>query len=258
MYNIERKALIIDMLEKENTINVVQLAEMLGTSKETIRRDLRELEQKGLIKRTHGGAIYEAPSNSVSEHPFTTREIQHYLEKAAICKCAAAFVEDGDTIFVDNSSTTINLLKHIRPTYQVTVITNSIRLLVESTMVNNPNLTIISLGGIFRAKNLSLSGGISVENAGNFRPNKTFMSCRSIGLDTGLCDGSIYEMETKRTMLKTSGNVYVLADHSKFHGNGPVYLAELDCVARIITDGKTDKDILRQLSMRGIEITVAE
>lgn len=197
MYNVERKALIMDMLEKKNAVSVTQLAEMLKISKETVRRDLRELEQDGMIRRTHGGAVCEQQSNSVTEHPFNVREVQHYAEKARICQCAATYVQDGDTIFVDNSSTTITLLKNINPSYQLTVITNSIRQLFESTSINNANMTIISLGGVFRAKNYSLAGSLSVDSARNFRPSKAFISCRAIE-QSGFSDGSIYEVETKR------------------------------------------------------------
>ncbi len=257
MYNIERKALIVDLLEKNNTVSVIQLAQMLNISKETVRRDLRELEQEGLIKRTHGGAILEVPSNS-SEYPFNVREIQRFAEKAIICKRAAQFIEDGDTIFVDNSSTTMNLLKHINPHYQVTVITNSIRLLIESTTINNPHLTLISLGGIFRAKNYSLAGVMSIDWARNFRPNKAFISCRSVRPDTGLSDGSIYEVDTKRALIQTAQEVYLLADHSKFKDTGTVHLADVSSVQWIITDKGADKESLRQLEMKGIKIAIAD
>lgn len=256
MYNIERKSLIIDLLEKNNTVSVAQLAEMLDISKETVRRDLRELEQEGMIKRTHGGAVLEAHSNNVSEYPFAFREIQHYAEKDRICKKAGQFIEDGDTVFIDNSSTTINLIKNINPAYQVTVITNSIRLLMESAILNNHNLTIISLGGIFRAKNYSLAGVMSIEWAKNFRPNKAFLSCRSIRSDLGLSDGSIYEVDTKRALIETAQKVYVLADYSKFKENGSVFLADLAKVDTIITDDQISPESKRSIEMKGVKLII--
>ena len=256
MYNVERKALIMDMLEKENAVSVTQLAEVLKISKETVRRDLRELEQDGMIRRTHGGAVCEQQSASVSEHPFNVREVQHYAEKALICKCAAEYVQDGDTIFVDNSSTTISLLKNINPLYQITVVTNSIRQLFESTTINNQNMTIISLGGVFRAKNYSLAGSLSVDSARNFRPSKAFISCRAIEV-SGLSDGSIYEVETKRALIATAREVIVLADSSKFEETGTVYLADLKKATRVITDAGISKDAIRMLEIAGVEVVIA-
>ena len=256
MYNVERKALIMDMLEKENAVSVTQLAEVLKISKETVRRDLRELEQDGMIRRTHGGAVCEQQSASVSEHPFNVREVQHYAEKALICKCAAKYVQDGDTIFVDNSSTTISLLKNINPLYQITVVTNSIRQLFESTTLNNQNMTIISLGGVFRAKNYSLAGSLSVDSARNFRPSKAFISCRAIEA-SGLSDGSIYEVETKRALISTAKEVIVLADSSKFEETGTVYLADLKTATRVITDNEVSKESIRMMEMAGVEVVIA-
>jgi len=256
MYNIERKALIVDILEKRNAVSVAELAKMLKFSNETVRRDLRELEQDGMIRRTHGGAVFEQPNNAASEHSFNVREIQHYAEKALICKKAAQYVQDGDTIFVDNSSTTISLLKNINPNYQITVVTYSIRQLFESTTLNSQNMTIISLGGVFRAKNYSLAGSLSVDSARIFRPSKAFISCRAIEA-TGLSDGSIYEVETKRALIATAREVIVLADSSKFEETGTVYLAALNTATRVITDDKVGQDTIRMLEMAGVEVVIA-
>ncbi|MEY8439741.1 DeoR/GlpR family DNA-binding transcription regulator [Anaerotruncus colihominis] len=257
MYNIERKALIVSLLKKDSKVSVNQLAQMLEISKETVRRDLRELEQDGLIQRTHGGAVLETSGGNTSEYPFKMREIQNYEEKAKICKAAAQLIEDGDTIFIDNSSTTISLIKNINPAYQVTVITNSIKLLIESVNVNNPNLVMISLGGIFRAKNLSLTGILANEWVHNFRPNKAFLSCRAIRPESGFIDGSIYEVDTKRAMIDNAQHVYVLADHSKFHEQGAVYLTDFSKVELVITDDGADEESLRMLGLRGVKTHVA-
>lgn len=256
MYSVERKALIMSLLEKENVVSVVQLANELKISKETARRDLRELERDGMLHRTHGGAVYEPQTSSISESPFNVREICHYPEKVAICKTAAEFVKDGDTIYVDNSSTTLNLLKYINPQYQITIITNSIRFLLESVSYRNANRTLISLGGIFREKNYSLAGILSLDNARSFRPNKAFISCRAIEANV-LSDGSLYEIEVKRAFIATSKETFVLADHSKFKETGPFYLTDLSKVSHIITDDKIDEESVRTLEQSGLSVTVA-
>lgn len=257
MYNVERKAQIMNLLEKENVVSVVQLAEMLKISKETVRRDLRELEQDGMIQRTHGGAVYDAQVSSVSEDPYKVREIRNYSEKQVICKAAAQYVQDGDTIYVDNSSTTISLLKYINPQHQVTIVTNSIRFLLESVPYENPNITFISLGGVFRAKNYSVAGILSLDNARNFRPNKAFISCRAIEL-SGLSDGSIFEIEVKRAMLDASKESFVLADYTKFNKTGTVHLAKLSKISHIITDDKVDVEAIHMLERAGTDVIVAQ
>lgn len=90
-----------------------QLFEILQVSKETIRRDLKEMEEAGIIQRVHGGAVLSEASKGVKEYPLLTREIRNYSEKIRLCQKAAEYIEDGDTIFIDNSSTTLNLVSYI-------------------------------------------------------------------------------------------------------------------------------------------------
>ena len=110
-YSIERKTKILKTLEKDGRVEVETLAKELNVSKETIRRDLREMEQEGLLKRTHGGAVSINSTQQSPEYPYLMREIQCLEEKERICKKAASLVKDGDTIFIDNSSTNISILK---------------------------------------------------------------------------------------------------------------------------------------------------
>lgn len=257
MYNVERKALIVKILQKDNTASVKQLAEILQISKETVRRDLNELEMEGLVRRTHGGAVLENFNNNTSESPFKVREIQNYEEKAKICKAAAKLIKDGDTIFVDNSSTTISLINNLDPNIQVTVITNSIKLLIESTFVNNPNLVMISLGGILRAKNLSLTGVLTNEWVHNFHPNKAFLSCRAVCPKTGFSDGSVYEVDTKRLMIENAQHVYIMADYTKFHEVGAVHLVDFSDVEMVITDDNISEEDIHIMEMKGVKILVA-
>ena len=256
MFSIERKALIINQLEERGVVTVAQLAEMLAISKETIRRDLRELERDGMIKRTHGGAVLEIPENAAAEYPLKFREIKHHVEKKRLCVEAAKYIENGDTIFIDNSSTTVNLLGNINPSYQVTVVTNSIQLLMESAWLGNPNLTMISLGGVFRAKNYSLTGGLAAEWARTFRPDKSFISCRSINAEIGLSDGSIHELDTKRALIESTRKLYVLADHSKFLENGSFFFCDLSKVHMIITDNQVDEESVRQLRSKNVNLLI--
>lgn len=114
MYSIERKAEILKFLEQDGKIEVNILAEHFNTSKETIRRDLKDLEAQGALTRTHGGAVSIKLQNAqtdtpIHEYPLEVRGIQNYTQKQEICKKAVSFIEDGDTVFVDNSSTTMYL-----------------------------------------------------------------------------------------------------------------------------------------------------
>lgn len=261
MYNIERKSEIINLLETNKNVNVAELAKMFETSKETIRRDLRELEQEGALVRTHGGAmpiVTKTNSSSMQdEYPVNVRGIRNFHEKQSICKLAASYIQPEDTVFVDNSSTTAYLAQYVPANIPVTFITNSIQFLIEASKLNNQNHMYICLGGIFKSSNLSIYGNMSLDNAKNYYPNKAFLSCSGISANRMITDSSIQELETKKLMIELSNNVYILADHSKFEKDGQIFLSSFNNINHIITDQKMNIDNCHYLDNYGIKLTIA-
>jgi DeoR family transcriptional regulator, fructose operon transcriptional repressor len=258
MYKIERKSEIINMLEQAGKVNVNDLSQRFSASRETIRRDLEEMELDGVLKRTHGGAVFYNGNHSTPfELPVVVREIQRYSEKNEICKKAVSLIRDGDNIFVDNSSTCLCLMKYIPSELKVTIITNSIKLLTESVSVSSPNHMVVCLGGILNAANHSLYGNTALKNAAEFYPNISFMSCT--GVQPGrLTDSSFLEVDIKRMMIERSNKAYILADYSKFEKSGQVFLADFSQITAVITDGKTPKEQSSFLENSGVSILFAE
>lgn len=258
-YSIERKNRILDILEAEGRVEVEFLAQDMNVSKETIRRDLRELEEESLLKRTHGGAVCpDSPHQTAEEYPYLIREIQFLEEKEKICRKAASLIKNGDTIFIDNSSTNIAILKYINPEYSVTIITNSVRILLESTRQENDNFVYILLGGIFRCKNYSCTGDIANEIANRFRPSKAFISCYGIDKEGLLFDSSMYEMEVKKILLRHTEKVYITADHSKLGRTGGMQLSTLNQVNYLICDCPLTEEMQKEMDLYNVEVLVAE
>jgi DeoR family fructose operon transcriptional repressor len=255
IYSIERKSEILKILEQNGRAGVNELSTIFNSSRETIRRDLREMGEKGLLKRTHGGAVFDGSiSSTAPEFPVGVREIQRFKEKNAICKSAASFIKNGDSIFVDNSSTCLYLVQYIPADFQITLITNSIKLLIESMESNHAKIMIICLGGFFNGSNLSTYGNISQKNAAEFYPNKSFMSCAGIHLPDQLTDSSILEVDTKRLMIERSQEVFILADYTKFDRSGPVFLSNFLSIDYLITDQKANPDQFAPLEKAGVKV----
>ena len=225
MFSIERQSLILELLEQEGKVEVQDLAARFATSKETIRRDLKEMESTGILKRMHGGAVIVAEKHSEGyELPLMARGVQKYDEKQRICREAAKLLEDGDTIFLDNSSTTMNLLRYVPKDIKITILTNSIQVMLEAGKLNNNNIIVISVGGMFNVKNYAIVGELSKSFAQNFFPDKAIMSCRGIDEKSGMTEAGILELELKRDMLTRSKQFILLADYSKFGLIGAVHL----------------------------------
>lgn len=248
MYGHERKAAITSLLQSQTSVNVNDLAKLLKTSKETIRRDLRELEEEGVLERTHGGAIAKteihttkpvtnfSDNSTANQFPFAIRHMYNIPEKIAICKKAASLIKDRDTIFIDNSSSTLFLAQYIPKDIHVTIITNSIKVLSESAALGNPNFTLIALAGFYNAGNFSMYGSRAIKSAEDFFPNKTFISCTGLSETGKLTDISLNEVDIKQALMQKSDEVFVLIDHTKFGAKGPFYLSNFENVDYIITD----------------------
>lgn len=248
MYSQERKARIIDMLGEQSSVSVSMLAELLQASKETIRRDLSALEAEGILSRTHGGAILNANTPNVgtaakygdsilnNEYPFVQRHARNIPAKKKIAQKAAALIEDRDTIFIDNSSTTLFLLDYIPRDLHLTIITNSIKVLLESAKLENPNLSLISLAGFYNCNNYSVYGSRTIKSAMEFYPDKAFFSCTGVSLNKLLTDISLNEVDTKQAIMDKSRESYLLVDHTKFEVDGPFFLSGYEKIDYIVTD----------------------
>jgi len=259
MLGFERKAEIATLLESAGRIDVASLSGRFGVCRETIRRDLRELEKAGAVRRTHGGAVVDAAAaDSPQEFPVSVRGIQRQEEKLLICRKAAAMIEDGDTLFMDNSSTTLYMLRFVPRELRVTIVTNSLGLLLEAMRVGNRNLRFVCLGGDFKESNMSFSGAISQRVAKDYYPSKAFMSCASVNPRTMFTDSSADEVDTKRLMIESSHVVVILADHTKFERMGQVFLADFSSVDCVVTDPATELSTLEYLTRAGTRLVVAE
>lgn len=262
MYSIERKAEIMNLLSQNSSLSVDGLAERFQVSKETIRRDLRQMEKDGSLVRTHGGAVpskkgffnqlssssaaeshITAPAGNTAqlpEAPVNIRGMVNTELKRRLCKAAASYIQSGDTIYVDNSSTPIFIPQYVSDYISVTFITNSILFLTEAAKYNKPNQTVICLGGIFKGSNLSTYGNITTQNASDYFPNKTFLSCTGITALRSITDSGIEEVIIKKQMINCSKEVFVLADHTKFEQDGQIFLSSFDHIDYVITDRKVD------------------
>ena len=270
MLAIERKNYILEVLRTNKTLKVNDMAERFNLSKETIRRDLREFERQGLLKKTHGGAVLAAtegnfsapPHPSVarpdySELPIGVRRESHTAEKELICKAAAATLRNNDVVYIDNSSTCISLVTFIPSDLSVTIITNSLVVIMEAYKVNNPNLSLFCVPGFFNSNNLSLYGNQTVKIVEEFFPNKAFISCAGVIPDSRLADTSMYEIETKRSFMRKSEKVFLLVDADKFNKSAPYLLSDMHLVDCIITDRRNPKFNWQLLDSIGMEIILA-
>ena len=239
-----RQTKLLSMLERNGAVRTKELAELLGVVPETIRRDMEELEQKGLLRRIHGGAV--TPIAGEVESPAFERELKNSQVKDDLCRAAARELANGDFAFADNSTTLLNLVRHVDNSKDVSLLTNSIRMLFEVQRHSKTNVTMISVGGVLSTYNMSLSGQLTQESGGLY-PNKAFVSCTGFSLDAGFTDTSVFEINTKIRMMSLASQVIMVMDHSKFEKRGLVRFGGLEAVDVLITDRLPEADYRQKM-----------
>ncbi|MDR1745027.1 MAG: DeoR/GlpR family DNA-binding transcription regulator [Planctomycetota bacterium] len=236
MLGIERRQKIIDKLRAEQKVFVAELAGSLRVTQETIRRDLEKLEAKGLLQRSHGGAVLLAPGNE--DLSFARRTADNYDLKQMIAVKAAGLVSDGSSIMADSSSTVLALFELLSTRRELTVITNSVKILNDFA---GANLNLVSCGGELRAHSLSLVGSAACRTLSTYNVDLAIFSCKGLDRDRGVTESNEPEAFVKQVMAKQAKRVVLLADHTKFDH---VVLAnaltwtDIDCVITDVQPGR--------------------
>jgi DeoR/GlpR family transcriptional regulator of sugar metabolism len=213
-------------------VSVVELEERFGVSPMTARRDLAELERRGALRRTHGGAVLPSPSSQ--EDSFARRLDVARPEKRALADAAVAALSENDSVFLDSSTTSFYVARRIAATQLgVTVLTNSLPIVELLFNEGGPRLEVIGMGGTLRRLNRSFVGPFAVQTVHGHFADHLFFSVKAIAAGGMLTDADPLEAEVKRTMIGQAGRSTLLIDRSKLSARGLTAIApvsDLSCV----------------------------
>ena len=250
----DRRAKIVQMITSERMVKVNDLIKTFNVSIETIRRDLKYLEDSGYIRRVYGGAVVKSMYGL--EPDYSSREIKNYNEKVAIGRKTVDLVDDGDTIAIDIGTTTLEFARALKGNKKVTVITNAI--LIAAALADDDNIRVIMLGGNVRKGDLSTSGFLSENDISLFNVDKIFLGIGGITIDEGITDYHIEESNLRRHILKKTHIVIGLADFSKFGVIAMNKVCDIEKINFLVTDDKTDKLMISKIRTLGIKVLIAE
>ncbi len=247
----ERKDTIIQMLEEEGSVKVSKLTKLFDVSIETIRRDLESLEKEGLLKRVYGGAVLK--KNEVQKLNYINREKEFINEKREIAKIAIKYIEDGQSIALNDSTTNIEIARELKNNFkELTVITNS--LMIANELDDAESFTVILAGGILNSKERAFFGELPKKLLSNFIADKAFISVGGVSLIRGITDFMPEEVQIEKGLIEISQETIILADSSKMDKISLIKLEDIHEVNLIITDSKLDSKILNNYLKNGIEI----
>jgi DeoR/GlpR family transcriptional regulator of sugar metabolism len=241
---IQRLQEIVEVVTKEELISFSTLCKKFGASSATIRRDLQTLESQGLIKRVHGGAQAIKSKTNILESPYNKRLTQHIEEKRLIAKLAMQDIHDGDTLFLDSSTTICELATFLaKSNLKIMAITNDIH--VGNILQDHPTIELLIIGGLIRSSFYSTQGIFAETMLSQLQADIYFMGVDAIHPQHGACIYHIAELNCKRLMIEHSQKHYVLCDHTKFMKQEGIQICPISSIDKIITDDKLDTDIVK-------------
>jgi DeoR family fructose operon transcriptional repressor len=230
---VERRRRILTSLERSAAITTDRFAADLGVSPETVRRDLIELERRGMLRRVHGGAASLAEL-ALQESSYGERVHEQSEAKRAIGAAAAALVASGQTIVIDVGTTSFEVARALRHDLHATIATPS--LLVAAELATRPHVQVLVAGGRVRPGDLACSGAETVDFFRDLHTDIAFLGSGAISSTAGLTDYHRDEVPTKRVIIANAKQAFVLADSSKFDRAARYRVCELSDLDGIVTD----------------------
>lgn len=250
----ERYVEILELLKGRTILRTQDIIEHLGVSRETVRRDLKRLEEQGLVRRVYGGVT--SVRRALDEPPYATRESSQADEKRAIGMAAAELVSDGEVVILDGGTTVMEVARQLHRVANLTVLTNSLRAAYELTP--NPSISVYVLGGRVRQGDVSTSGYLAESGLRDFHVDKAIIGAGGVSPDEGVTDYYEPEARLRRLMTERASQVIVVADHTKMGAVAFVNCCDAKSIDVCVTSWRADEQIVRELRGKGVEVIVAQ
>lgn len=250
MYAEERQDTIVERARGKGRVEVASLASALDVSLETVRRDLGVLEKRGVLRRTHGGAV---PVERMRFEPeVSERQTERVAEKARIAEAALDFLPERGTVALDAGTTTAALADLLPAGRELTVLTNCLP--IASALASNPSIRVVISGGRVRGRTLATVDDAAARFLDDFAPEVAFVGANGISAERGLTTPDEGEAAAKKALVRSAGRVIALADHTKVGQEHFVRFARPGEVDVLITDRGLDESAAEELRRAGMEV----
>lgn len=252
MFREERLRLIMEKITDKKVVHVNDLSRIFNCSPSMIRLDLKELESRGLLSRTHGGAIMV--DNSNQEYAFHKTLLQlrretYQEEKSRIGKAVVDLIHDGDSVMIDGGSTTYYVAQNLNQKRGLTIITTS--LLLMPVVCSIPDAKVFLTGGLYYGEFDEMIGEITLESIGRFKPDHTIMGVDGISIEYGITSTEPTVAPLKRKMVSNSRDLIVVSDFTKFGKVCLLPVTDLSRVQKIVADDKVSQQMAEAIRDKG-------
>jgi DeoR/GlpR family transcriptional regulator of sugar metabolism len=240
------------LLRSQGTVHIHDLAALFHASLDTIRRDLRQMEDAGHLRRIHGGAVL--PNMSAESYTERAQELQP--ERAAIAqKTARELIADDAVAFFDSGTTICEVARHLKPSFRGTVITVNPMIAVE--LAGHPNAEVIMLGGAFRKKDMAVCGTTTIDEIRKYNADIALLGTCALHPEAGLSTTSAEERASKAAMIAQSAEIIAVTTADKLETSLPHRVCDIDAISHLVTGRKLSAGYLANYSKRGMNVILA-
>lgn len=248
MLTVERRQFILEILRRDKKVLSSELSAVLKVSEDTIRRDLRELAESGLLQRVHGGALLTSPATA----SYTDRQKQAPEEKEAIARTAAKLVRPGQVVILDGGTTTLQVARHLPLDLQATIVTNSPPIAIA--LAEHPNIEVVMLGGQLYKKALVNVGAATVEALRLIRADLCLLGVCSLHPEAGISVPNLNEAYVKRAMISRSAEVVGLATAAKLDTAASYVVESIQALTYLVTAPTVANKLLTAYKELGLTV----
>ena len=250
----QRRKYILDHIVKDGFVKVSELAESLGVTQTTIRKDLNYLEAQGVLQRAHGSAI--PPSQQIMDINLSAKKLINYEAKQKIAEKAASLIKSDDSILIASGSTITLFAEALKPKGRLNVVSISVN--ISAHLGDIPGITVMQVGGILYGNTLSVLGAEASSTIENLFCSKVFIGIDGLDLDYGITCGTGEEASITQKMIQSAQTSIVLADSSKLGKRGFARICELGDIDILITDSGMPMETRQRIENMGVQLIIAE
>lgn len=250
----ERKQRLTSYLAKQKTASITELSRFTGVSEMTVRRDLAELQQEGIVKRTHGGAVYVQQLAGESDFESKQDIMAEQKEKLA-AYAAQTFVQDDAVVFLEGGTTVTKVSRYLNHYTGLTLVTNGL-ITAAALRPLSRNNTVLCCGGMIRELSMTLVGSESEQYFAQFHAHYAFLSAQGLTAKHGFTDPNLQESQVKRAMSASAQRTIMLIDSSKWGICSTLTTFPLNAVDVVVTDTAAPAEMRTALEQAGAELHI--
>jgi DeoR family transcriptional regulator, aga operon transcriptional repressor len=248
----ERRQHILSLVQRQGRVLVEDLSKSLGISRITIRKDLDYLQRRGVLQRTHGGALLPQ-AGTLFDPSLKEKEGRHLQEKQRIAAAAVNLIQEGQCVLLDSGTTTTAIAGALKKFSHLTIITNAVNIAAE---LSGTDFEVLLTGGSLRKNSFSLVGPLAEEMLHNMHADILFLGVDGVDLEVGLTTPNVMESRVNRAMVKAAETIVAVCDSTKFNRRSLSKIVDASSIHHVITDSNLPKETTEALRNLNIKLTL--